>query len=45
MVACDIIVAWLSVARLGQLAVLSQLVTHDVVEQQRALLRVVITLV
>jgi hypothetical protein len=38
MVACDVIVAQLSVARLGQLTVLSQLVTHDVVEQQRALL-------
>jgi hypothetical protein len=42
MVACDVIVAQLSVARLGQLTVLSQLVTHDVVEQQRALLCVVV---
>jgi hypothetical protein len=42
MVACDVIVARLSVARLGQLTVLSRLVTHDVAEQQRALLCVVI---
>lgn len=46
MVACDIIVAWLCVARLGRSTVLSQLVTHDAVEQQRALLcAVIITLV
>ena len=42
MAACDVMVARLSVARLDQLTVLSQLVPHDVVEQQRALLGVVI---
>ena len=41
-VACDVIVAQFSVAHLGQLTVLSRLVTLDVVEQQRALLGVVI---